>query len=94
MLTPWIKLTTDTTMLALESNTVIGLRLTQFAFGRGTLSETHKMVTEKSFAFAEAATTLLRGGSAETVVNSYRTRVRANVHRLAGHTRARSAGDL
>jgi hypothetical protein len=82
MLTPWLKLTTDTTMLALEANTVIGLRLTQFAFGRGTLSETQRMVTEKGFALVEAAGTLLGGGSADAVVNSYRKRVRANVLRL------------
>jgi hypothetical protein len=82
MLASWLKLTTDTTMLALESNTVIGLRVTQFAFGRGTLSEAQCMVSEKGFALVEAAGTLLLGGSANTVVNSYRERVRANVLRL------------
>jgi hypothetical protein len=82
MLASWVKLTTDTTMLALESNTVIRLRLTQFAFGRGTLAEAQCMVTEKGFALAEATGTLLLGGTADKVVNSYRERVRANVLRL------------
>jgi hypothetical protein len=40
------------------------------------------MVTEKGFAFAEASMTLLMGGSADKVVNSYRERVRANTVRL------------
>ena len=40
------------------------------------------MVSEKGFALVEAAGTLLLGGSANTVVNSYRERVRANVLRL------------
>jgi hypothetical protein len=83
MLASWLKLTTDTTMLALEAHTVIGLRLTQFASGRGTLSEAHCMVTEKGFAMFEAAGTLLLGGSADTVVDSYRRRVQANVLRLS-----------
>jgi hypothetical protein len=82
MLAPWLKFTTDTTMLTLEANAVIGLRVTQFAFGQGTLSEAHRMVAEKGFALAEAATTLLGGGSADTVVDSYRKRVRANLVRL------------
>jgi hypothetical protein len=82
MLAPWLKLTTDTTMLAFESSTVIGLRLTQLAFGRGTASEASRMVTEKGVAFAEASMTILLGGSADKVVNGYRERVRANTVRL------------
>jgi hypothetical protein len=78
----WFNLTTDTTMLAFEASTVIQLRVTQFAVGRGTFSEANQMVAEKGFAFAEAAATLLTGGPLDTVVNGYRRRVRANISRL------------
>ncbi|WP_046866044.1 hypothetical protein [Microvirga massiliensis] len=82
MLLPWFKLAADTTLLAMEAQTVIGLRLTQAALGRGSLAENHLMVTEKVLAFAEAATTLATGGSPGRVVRGYRRRVRANVRRL------------
>lgn len=83
MFAPWLKLATDTTMLAVEANTVINLRLTQFALGKGTPSETSLMVVEKAFALAEAVTTVVTGGSAERVISGYRRRVRANVKRLS-----------
>lgn len=84
MYAPFLRLATDATMLAFEANAVIGLRLTQFALGKGTSSETHRMVTEKAVAFMEAAGTLLAGGSAHKVISGYRRHVRANVRRLAG----------
>ena len=84
MYAPWLRLATDTTMLAFEANAVIGLRLTKFALGKGTSSETHRMVAEKAVAFIEAAGTLLTGGSAHKVVSGYRKHVRENVRRLAG----------
>jgi hypothetical protein len=40
------------------------------------------MISEKGFAFAEAAATLLTGGPIDTVVHGYRRRVRANISRL------------
>jgi len=41
------------------------------------------MVTEKINAATAAAGQLMRGGSAQTVVNGYRRKVRANRRRLA-----------
>jgi hypothetical protein len=82
MLLPWFKLATDATLLAMEAQTVISLRLTQAALGRGSAAENHLMVTEKVLAFAEAATTLATGGSPGKVLRGYRKRVRANVRRL------------
>jgi hypothetical protein len=82
MFAPLMKLTLDTTLLTMEAQTVIGIRLTQLATGRGTLAETQLMVTEKMLAFAEAGLTLATGGSAQRVVSGYRKHVRANVRRL------------
>ena len=82
MLVPWLRLASDTTLLALEAQTVIGLRPGQIAMGRGTLAENQLMVTEKMLAFAQAATTMTLGGSAHQVVKGYRKKVQANSRRL------------
>ena len=83
MFGPWIRLTLDATMLAVEAQTVIGLRLMMLgAGGTAAHAEAHRMVAEKSRAFAEAATTLAMGGTAHTVVAGYRKHVRANARRL------------
>lgn len=82
MLGPWIKLTIDTTLLGLEAQSVIGLRLAQIVTGRGSPAEAHLMMTEKMLAFMDAATTVAAGGSAHTVVEDYRRRVQANARRL------------
>lgn len=82
MLLPWMKLTTDTTMLALEAQMVIWARMSQAAMGRGTTTENLLMVTEKMTAFAEAAATIAAGGSAHKVVKGYRKKVQANAKRL------------
>ena len=82
MFAPLMKLTLDMTLLAMEAQTVIGIRLTQLAMGRGTAAETHLMVTEKMLAFVEAVLTVATGGSAHKVVSGYRKHVRANVKRL------------
>jgi len=82
MLGSWFKLATEATMLAVEAQSVIGMRLAQIAVGRGTAAETQLMVTEKMLALAEAATTMATGGSAHHVVRGYRKKVRANAKRL------------
>ena len=82
MIMPLTKLTLDTALLAMEAQTVIGMRLSQIAIGRGTAAETQLMVTEKMLALVEAAGTVAMGGSAHKVVRGYRKRVRANVRRL------------
>ena len=83
MLVPWLRLASDTTLLAMEAQTVIGLRLGQIAMGRGSLAENQLMVTEKLLALAEAATTVATGGSPHKVVRGYRKKVRANTKRLS-----------
>jgi hypothetical protein len=82
MFLPWIKLATDTSLLAMESQSVIFTRLTQIALGQGTPAEAMLMVTEKVSAFGEAAVTIALGGSPHKVVRGYRRHVKANVRRL------------
>jgi hypothetical protein len=82
MFLSWVTLATDTTMLTMESQSVIWARLSQIAMGRGSPTENLLMVTEKVNAFAEAAATIAAGGTAYHVVEGYRQKVRANVQRL------------
>lgn len=82
MLGPWVNLTLDTTLLGLEAQGVIGMRLAQIAMGQGTPAEAQLMVTEKMLALVDAATTLAAGGSAHMVVQDYRRQVQANARRL------------
>jgi heptaprenylglyceryl phosphate synthase len=79
----WIKLSIDTTMLAAEAQTVIGLRLMRlWAGGTAAQTETNLMVSEKVRAVLEAGATIAGGGSAHGVVAGYRKHVRANARRL------------
>ena len=79
MFPSWFNLT----MLAAESQHVIGLRLMKFALG-GTNAheEANRMVVEKMAAATHAATRLMMGASPDSVVKTYRRRVRANSRRL------------
>jgi hypothetical protein len=82
MLGTWITLATETTMLAVEAQSVISMRLAQIAVGRGSAAETQLMVTEKMLAPTEAATTMATGGSAHHIVKDYRKKVQVNAKRL------------
>jgi hypothetical protein len=82
MFLSWATQVTDTTMLTIESQSVIWARLSRMALGRGSPAENLLMVTEKVNAFAEAAATIAAGGTAYHVVKGYRKKVRANVRRL------------
>jgi hypothetical protein len=82
MFLSWVKLATDTTMLTMESQSVIWARLSQMAMGQGPPAESFLMVTEKVNAFAEAAATIAAGGTVHHVSKGYRQKVRANVRRL------------
>jgi hypothetical protein len=82
MLESWMRLATDTILLTLEAQSVIGLRLSQIALGQGTPTEAQLMVTEKMLGFMDAATTLAAGGSAHVIVEDYRRRVQNNARRL------------
>ena len=79
----WMRLSLDSTMLAVEAQTVIGLRLVMLgAGGTAAQTEVHRMVTEKASALIEATAALASGGSAHKVIAGYRKRVRANSRRL------------
>lgn len=78
---PWY----SSAMLALESNHVIGLRLTKLALGgSGAGDEANLMVAEKIAATVEAFQTLLKGGNIFIVIDRYREHVTSNATRLAG----------
>ena len=58
----WMKLALDTSMLALKSQQVIGLRLLKLTLGGAAASrETNRMVAEKVTAFGEAAAKVATG---------------------------------
>jgi hypothetical protein len=77
MFQKWMKLTKDASMLALESQEVIGLRLMKLALGgRAASREATRMVTEKVAALGEAAVKVATGGTAHAVVKGYRTHIR------------------
>lgn len=79
----WWKLGVDATLLAMESQQVIGLRLTKLAAGGPAAEvEAHRMVSEKIAAANEAALLMAMGGSTAKVVAGYRRKVRANARRL------------
>ena len=82
MIAPWWNFFADSAMLAVETQSVIAMRITNLALGRGTHVENTLMVTEKASAFFEAATTLATGGSPHEVLRGYRRTVRANARRL------------
>ncbi|MCJ2062303.1 hypothetical protein MKK63_06255 [Methylobacterium sp. J-088] len=70
-------------MLAIEAQRVVELRLVRLAWGgREGLAEAQSMVIEKVHAAGEAVTTLMFGGSPETVIARYREHVAANTKRL------------
>ena len=76
-------LTLDSTLLAVEAQVVIGLRLIMLGGGGvAAQAEAHRMVAEKASALWEAAGTLANGGSAHEVIAGYRKHVRANTRRL------------
>ena len=84
MFTTWMKFALATARLGQETQQVMALRMMKIARG-GTSShlEVHRILTEKGFALAEAASTLAVGGSMAKVVRRYRSHVRANKRRLS-----------
>jgi hypothetical protein len=74
----------EATMLALEANGVIGLRLIKIALGGVDAAyEVNLMVQEKVDAAHEAMATLIGGGTFQTVLAGYRRRVAFNAERLS-----------
>ena len=79
----WMKLALSTSMLALEAQQVIGLRLLKMTSGGAAAKrEANRMVAEKVTAFTEAAAKVATGGTTRSVVKGYRRKVRANRRRL------------
>ena len=80
MFASWYNLT----MLAAESQQVVWLRLTKLAAGGpGAAHEAQLMVAEKLAAATHATGRLALGASPDSVVRSYRQKVRANARRLS-----------
>jgi hypothetical protein len=70
--------------LAVEANAVIGLRTAKFLFGDSdAFYESRLMVSEKVDAAFEAASNLIAGASAYTIIDRYRQHVAANAERLS-----------
>ena len=84
MIKVWMDFAFTSARLCHEAQEVMSLRLTKLAQG-GTRSRTEAqlMVTEKSFALAEALVTLATGGSMHRVLRRYRGHVRTNKRRLS-----------
>ena len=94
MFSAWMKFALETARLgqetlamarlSQETQEVMALRMMKLARG-GTSGrlEAQRMLTEKGFALAEAASTLAVGGSMAKVVRRYRSHVRANKRRLS-----------
>jgi hypothetical protein len=80
----WPTFAFDFARLGFEAQQVVLLRLMKLAAGGpAARAEATRMVSEKAFAAAEAATSLAMGGSGRKVVRRYRTRVKANARRLS-----------
>ncbi|WP_019904195.1 hypothetical protein [Methylobacterium sp. 77] len=80
----WWKLGMDATLLAMESQQVIGLRLAKLSLGGpAAQAEAQRMVSEKIMAANEAAMLMATGSSTQHVLTGYRRKVRANARRLS-----------
>ena len=84
MFAAWMKFALSAARLGQETQEVMALRMMKLARG-GTQGqrEAQRMLTEKGFALAKAASTLAIGGSMAKVVRRYRSHVRANKRRLS-----------
>ncbi|SFV06943.1 hypothetical protein ACSD7O_19235 [Methylorubrum extorquens] len=69
-------------LLAVETQTVIELRLVRIAWGAGGQAEMVSMVGEKVVAAMETPNTLMASGSHGDVIARYRELVADNIHRL------------
>src|SRR5262245_6497468 len=83
MLGTWIRFVAQSTLLALEAQRVIALRMAAIATG-GTRAqaEIQRMVLEKVVASMRAGAMLSMGKPTASIVRHYRSRVRANERRL------------
>ncbi|WP_061937420.1 hypothetical protein [Aureimonas sp. AU22] len=73
----------NVTLLAMESQQAVLLRLHRLGCGGPqSIDEANLMVREKIEAFSDAMRAAMAGGSFESVVDDYRSVVRANIERL------------
>jgi uncharacterized lipoprotein NlpE involved in copper resistance len=76
------------TMLAVEANRVIGLRMMKLMQGgRTARREAELMISEKVDAAIKASASVMTGASADEIVRRYRRRVAANAKRLSKRRR-------
>ncbi len=87
MFNSYLRLAFDMTMLTLEAQQVIALRMMRLAVGGPTVAarETRRMVSEKAMAAVETGVHLATGGSPHKVVRNYRSKVQANRARLSAN---------
>ncbi len=87
MYSSFLRFSMDMSMLALEAQQVIALRLTRLALGGPAVAarETRRMVSEKAVAAVETGMHLATGGAPDKVVRHYRRKVRANRDRLSAN---------
>ena len=85
MLATWIRFMAQSTLLALEAQRVIALRMAAIATG-GTRAqaEIQRMVLEKIVASMRAGAMFSMGKPTASIVRHYRSTVRANERRLLG----------
>jgi hypothetical protein len=89
---PWANLAMQSTMLAIEAQQVIAMRLTKMAMGGPDVQrEAELMVSEKMDTLAESGRMMVMAtlggktdGGADKVMQLYRRKVRANRKRLSG----------
>jgi hypothetical protein len=91
MLSTWIRLVSQWSLLGLEAQRVMALRMAAFAAG-GTRAqaEYQRMILEKLTASMRVGAMLTMGKPAASVVRHVRSRVRANERRLLARVAARA----
>jgi hypothetical protein len=80
----WMRFMFESTLLGLEAQRVIVLRMIAMAAGGSRAqAEAQRMITEKLVALFRSGAMLTAGKPATSVVRHYRSRVRANERRLS-----------
>lgn len=84
MVVNWMSLALNSSMLAIESQQVILMRMLRLSTGdQAAAEEAARMIGEKILAMNETALALAMGGNAHGIVKHYRGKVRANRRRLS-----------
>lgn len=79
MIQPWMKLASSMILLGLDAQRVVLLRMATIAAGGArALGEMNRMMSEKLFAAVRAAGMMTFGQSPQSIVQHYRSEVRAN----------------